>query len=45
MDDGIRVVAEMNESIWDRLESALEDLTEEEIHWRLLLQANTIGSS
>ncbi len=43
MDDAIRVVAEMNESIWDRLESALEDLTEEEIHWRLLPRANTIG--
>ena len=43
MDDALRVVAEMNESIWDRLKNALEDLSEEEIHWRTLPQANTIN--
>ena len=43
MDDGLRVVAEMNESLWGRLKNALEDLSEEEIHWQPLPQANTIN--
>lgn len=43
MDDALRVVSEMNESMWARLTNALEDLTEEEIHWRPLPQANTIN--
>src|SRR5262249_14807881 len=43
MDDALRVVVEMNETIWDRLENSLENLTEEEIHWRPLPQANTIN--
>ena len=43
MDDAVRVVVEMNESIWGRLKNALEDLSEEEIHWRPLPQANTIN--
>ena len=33
----------MNASMWAALKSALEDLTEEEIHWRPLPQANTIS--
>ena len=43
MDDALRVVIEMNETIWGRFKSALEDLSEEEIHWRFLPQANTIN--
>jgi hypothetical protein len=43
MDDALRVVVEMNESIWGRLKNALADLSEEEIHWRPLPQANTIN--
>ncbi len=43
MDDALRVVVEMNESIWSRFKDALEDLSEEEIHWRPLPQANTIN--
>ena len=43
MDDALRVVVEMNESIWGSLKNALEDLSEEEIHWRPLPQANTIN--
>jgi Protein of unknown function (DUF664) len=43
MDDALRVVVEMYESLWGRLKNALEDLSEEEIHWRPLPQANTIN--
>jgi len=44
MDDALRVVVEMNETIWGRLKNALEDLSEEEIHWRPLPQANSINA-
>jgi hypothetical protein len=43
MDDALQVVSEMNESMWRRLKNALEDLSEEEMHWRPLPQANTIN--
>ena len=43
MDDALRVVVEMHEHLWGRLKHALADLTEEEIHWRPLPQANTIN--
>ena len=43
MEDALRVVVEMNETIWGRLKDALEDLNEEEIHWRPLPQANSIN--
>jgi hypothetical protein len=43
MDDALRVVFEMNASAWAALKNALEDLTEEETHWRQLPQGNTIG--
>jgi hypothetical protein len=43
MDDALRVVVEMHESLWSRLKNALEDLSEEERHWRPLPQANTIN--
>jgi hypothetical protein len=43
MDDALRVVVEMHESLWGRLKNALEDLSPAEIHWRPLPQANTIN--
>lgn len=43
MDDSLRVVCEMNQSMWGRLKNALADLREEEIHWRPLPEANTIS--
>jgi hypothetical protein len=43
MDDALRVVVEMHECLWGRLNNALEDLGEEEINWRRLPQANTIN--
>jgi hypothetical protein len=33
----------MHEHLWGRLKHALADLTEEEMHWRPLPQANTIN--
>jgi hypothetical protein len=43
MDDALRIVAEMNETIWARLKNSPDDLSEEEIHWRPLPQANSIN--
>jgi hypothetical protein len=43
MDDALRVVFEMNASVWAALKDSLEDLTEEEIRWQTLPQANTIN--
>jgi hypothetical protein len=43
MDDALPVIIEMHESLWQRFKDALEDLSEEECHWRPLPQANTIN--
>lgn len=43
MDDALRVVCEMNDSLWARFKDALEDLGDEELNWRPLPQANTIN--
>jgi hypothetical protein len=43
MDDALRVIVEMHESLWGRLKNAVEDISEEECHWRPLPQANTIN--
>ncbi len=43
MDDALRVVFEMNASAWTALRDALDDLTEEEIRWQTVPQANTIN--
>ena len=43
MDDALRVVVEMHESLWGRLKHALKDLSAEEMHWRPLPQANSIS--
>ena len=43
MDDAFRIVDEMHQSVWDRLRRALEELSQDEIHWRFLPQANSIN--
>src|SRR5712692_10421833 len=43
MDDALRVVVEMNHSMWGRLERSLEDLSDNEVEWRPLPQANNIN--
>lgn len=43
MDEALRVAYDMNSSMWAALQDALKNLTEEEIQWRPLPQANTIG--
>ena len=43
MDDALDVICDMNENIWLRVTRALEDLSEEEIQWRPLPQANNIN--
>jgi hypothetical protein len=43
MDDGLRVVFEMNASVWAALKESLDNMTEEEICWQALPQANTIN--
>jgi hypothetical protein len=43
MDEALRVAFDMNANMWAALKNALEDLTGEEIQWRPLPQANTIG--
>jgi hypothetical protein len=43
MDDGLRIVAEMHQEIWDQFRGSFDDLTEDEIHWRVLPQANSIN--
>ena len=43
MDDAFLIVAEMHQSIWERLRRALEDLTSVEIQWRFQPQANSIN--
>ena len=43
MDDALAVVVEMSESMWTQLRNALQDMTDDEIHWRPLSQANSIN--
>ena len=43
MDDALRVVVEMNERIWAQLRNALQEMTDDEVHWRPLSQANSIN--
>jgi hypothetical protein len=43
MDEALQIVFELNSSMWQALRNALEELTEEEVHWRPLPQANTIS--
>jgi len=43
MDDSLRVVVEMNQSVWGRLKRSLEDLSHDEVEWHPLPQANNIN--
>ena len=43
MDDALRVVCEMHESLWVCLQNALDELAGEEVNWRPLPEANTIN--
>ena len=43
MDEALQVVIEMTENIWQRFRNDLEDMTAEEVDWRPLPQANSIG--
>jgi hypothetical protein len=43
MDDGLRVVTEMHQTLWDQFRGSFDDLTEDELHWRVLPQANSIN--
>ena len=43
MNDGLRIVAEMHQALWDQFRGSFDDLTEEEIYWRALPQANSIN--
>ena len=43
MDKAIEVLVEMNECVWARFKSDLEELTVEEANWRPVPGANTIN--
>jgi hypothetical protein len=43
VDDALQVAFEMNASVWATLKGSLDDLTEEEIRWQPLPQANSIN--
>ena len=43
MDDGLRIVTEMHQALWDQFRGSFDDLTEDELHWRVLPQANSIN--
>jgi hypothetical protein len=43
MNEGLEIVAEMHQTLWHQFRSSFDDLTEEEIHWRVFPQANSIN--
>jgi hypothetical protein len=43
MNDGLRIVSEMHQTLWDQFRASFDELTEDEIHWRSLPQANSIN--
>ena len=43
MNEGVEIVAEMHRTLWDQFRGSFDDLTDEEIHWRVLPQANSIN--
>src|SRR5690348_16193236 len=43
MNDCLRIVTEMHQTLWDQFGDSFDDLTEEEIHWRCLPQAYSIN--
>src|SRR5262245_33949009 len=38
MDDGLRIVTEMHQTLWDQFRGSFDDLAEDELHWRVLPQ-------
>lgn len=43
MDEGVMFIVEMHESIWNRFQADLQDVTPDEADWRPLPQANSIN--
>jgi len=43
MDDGLRIVTEMHQTLLHQFRGSFDDLTEDELHWRVLPQANSIN--
>jgi hypothetical protein len=43
MIEGLRIVTEMQQALWDQFRGSFDDLTEDEIHWRCVPQANSIN--
>src|SRR5262245_36619401 len=43
MNDGLRIVTEMHQTLWDQFRGSFDEFTEDEIHWRFLPQANSIN--
>jgi uncharacterized damage-inducible protein DinB len=43
MDEALQVVIEMNDWAWNRFKDDLKDLTQEELNWRPVPEANTIN--
>jgi hypothetical protein len=39
----LEIVAEMHQALWDQFRGSFDGLTEEEIHWQALPQANSIN--
>jgi hypothetical protein len=43
MNDGLRIVTEMHQALWNQFRGSFDDLAEDEIHWRPLPQVNSIN--
>lgn len=43
MDDALRIIAEMHLTLWHHFRGSLDDLSDDEIQWRFLPQANSIN--
>ena len=43
MNNGLRIVTEMHQTLWDKFRRSFDDVTEDEIHWQFLPQANSIN--
>jgi hypothetical protein len=43
MEDALRIIAEMHQSTWGSFKNALADISDDEIDWRPLPQANSIN--
>ena len=35
MDDGLRIVTEMHQTLWEQFRGSFDDLAEDELHWRV----------